>query len=127
MIDAFSLPMNDHQRYRLNPVRVSILQFDPTCHLLATGDSDCVVQVYCFQQNTFVLRRQFRSPVTAIEWKSNSRFNGFLGHCHIYIGFEDGSIQQLTFSSKLYPVGQCQLLHHAGVLTNLHSSKPNAR
>ena len=47
----------------------------------------------------------FHEPIRAIEWKSKSHFNGFLGHCRLYIGFEDGSISAyLLFRLKLYPV-----------------------
>lgn len=100
-----SLPIYDHHRFDINPVCITVLRFDPTTDLLATGDSYGLLQIYSFRQKTYVFRRQFESVVRAIEWKTNSMvYNGTLGRCRLYVGFADGSVSHITFPSRLHQV-----------------------
>jgi hypothetical protein len=115
---VFLLPMDQTPRYSLDPLRMNVLKFDLTGDLLATADSDRNLQVYSFSQNTFVFRRRYRSPIFAIEWKSTWSYLSVLGRCTLYLGFGDGSIEELTFPSKITTVSDitaqmtyCSLIH----------------
>jgi len=99
---VFSLPMDQIPRNRLDSLRVNVLKFDHTGDLLATADSDCVLRVYSFSQNIFILRKQFHSPIFALAWKTS--YPSAFGRYNLYLGFGDGSIEDLSFSSKTIPV-----------------------
>jgi len=91
----FSLPNADSASRHLN-----VLKFNPTGDLLATGGSDGVLEVFSFSQNRYVLQKKFSSPITAMEWKSKWKFDGFFGIVGMFLGLHDGSILLLIF-----PVG----------------------
>jgi hypothetical protein len=102
--NVFSLPMDRTPRYSLDHLRMNVLKFDLTGDLLATADSDRNLQIYSFSQNTYIFRRQYRSPIFAIEWKSTLSYLSALGRRTLYLGFGDGSIEELTFPSRMTPV-----------------------
>lgn len=89
-LGIFSLPMEfDRTDSCLN-----VLKFNPTGDLLATGGSDCTLTVFSFSRNSYIVRKTFSSPITAIEWKSDRKYFGIVG---LFLGLHDGSIHFLTF------------------------------
>lgn len=76
---------------------LNILKFNPTGDLLATGGSDGVLEVFSFSQNCYVLQKKLSSPITAMEWKSKWKHDGFFGIVGIFLGLHDGSILLLIF------------------------------
>lgn len=98
-LNIFSLPM---ETSCANPPShsLNVLKFNPTGDLLAIGGSDFVLKVFSFSRKSYVTRRKFISPITAVEWKSGWKHDGFFGIVGLFIGLHNGSIFIYTF-----PVG----------------------
>jgi len=96
----FNLPSDNLLPLSQQSRRVNVVQFDHSGDLLATVDSDNILRVYSIGQNTYVLRRQFSSAITAVEFKSGFEYR----QQSVFLGFKDGSINLLVFPAGVYYV-----------------------
>lgn len=97
--DIFSLP-TETSCVEPPSHHLDVLKFNPTGDLLAIGGSDHILKVFSFSQKSYIIQRKFLSPITAIEWKSGWKHDGFFGIVGLFIGLHNGSIFLNTF-----PVG----------------------